>query len=326
MVSKFVKTGLATAVAVSLSFSFADAKRLGAELWGATGDQDAKFMALTEKINELGFVVSDPHPKINEGYKHKFGSTTLDNLGFFSVTNDKAMRELLIAHPDLGAFAPLNLHIYKWADKDVTWVGHLRPEVMADMAGLHDIKLRNKFASLFPALDKMTIEQMGATKVNNIYFDTLPEKPLMKFELEFDLADYEDDIEMFVEEFQESYEEAFEEAGYLIAGYKNFKEVYEYMDGEPEFPFEAYWTYSLCHFSFSNAIFNTTPEAGLFAPCSVYMYVKEGENKLHIGMPRLENWIKVAGVNSEEHKKMIRELDAEITKVLVEELGFTEVE
>jgi len=163
MVSKFLKTGLATAVAVSLSFSFADAKRLGAELWGASGDQDAKYMALTKKINELGFVVSDPHPRINDAYKHKYGSTTLDNLGFFSITNDKAMRELLIAHPDLGAFSPLNLHIYKVTGQDTTWVGHIRPEVMADMAGLHDEKLRDQFTSLFPALDKMTIDQMGAT-------------------------------------------------------------------------------------------------------------------------------------------------------------------
>ena len=32
------------------------------------------------------------------------------------------------------------------------------------------------------------------------------------------------------------------------------------------------------------------PEAGLFAPCTMYMYIKKGTNKLVVGMFRLHNW------------------------------------
>ncbi len=324
MVSKLLKSGLATAVALSLSYSFADAKQLGAELWGTAGDQDSTFMAMTKKMGDLGFVISDPHPHINDHYAHKYGSTKLDNLGFFSTAHNDKMRKLLEDYPEFGGFTPFNLHIYKNQGKDVTWVGHLRPEVMADIVGVTDPVARATWSAIFPELDNLILKEMGSTKVKNLYFDSLPEKTMMKFKLSFDLADFDDDIEMFVEEFQESFEEAFEDAGYLIAGYKNVKEAYDY--AEQDFKYPAYWVYSLCHFPFSNAIFNDVPEAGIFAPCSLYMYVNEEEDTLYMGMPLLANWAKVANITDPEKLKLIEDLDAEIIKVFTEELEAEEIE
>jgi len=324
MVSKLLKSGLATAVALSLSYSFADAKQLGAEFWGTDGDQDAKFMQLTKKVKDLGFVISDPHPHINEGYKHKFGSTKLDNLGFFSMAQNNKVRKLLEEYPQFGGFTPFNLHIFKKNDENVTWVGHLRPEVMADIVGVTDPKARATWSAIFPPLDKAVIKEMGATKVKNLYFDSLPEKRMMKFIVDIDLSEYDDDLDSFVEEFQENFEETFEDAGYLIAGFKDVKEAYDFAGQDFKYP--AYWVYSLCHFGFSNAIFNDVPEAGVFAPCSLYMYVNEDENKLYIGMPLLANWAKVANIQDPKKLKLIKDLDAEIIKIFTEELGAKEVE
>jgi hypothetical protein len=55
MISKIFKGSLATAVALTLSYSSADAKQLGAELWGSVGDQDATFMAMTKKDGRFRF-------------------------------------------------------------------------------------------------------------------------------------------------------------------------------------------------------------------------------------------------------------------------------
>ena len=61
--------------------------------------------------------------------------------------------------------------------------------------------------------------------------------------------------------------------------------------------FDQYWVYSLCHFRFSEGIFNRgRPDAGVFAPCSMYMYVDKGSNKMMVGMPRLESWIAVMDI------------------------------
>jgi len=324
MVSKLLKSSLAATVALSLSYSLADAKQLGAELWGSKGDQDKVFMAMTKKMGGLGFTISDPHPHINDGYAHKYGSTTLDNLGFFSSAHDENMRTLLEDYPEYAGFTPFNMHIYKKKSENITWAGHIRPEVMSDIVEVHDIKARIQFASVFQSLDKLVVDEMKPTLVKNMYFDSLPKDPMMKFEFTIDLADYDDDMETFVEEFQENFEETFEEAGYLIAGYKDIKEVYD--DLEQDFKYPAFWVYSLCHFPFSNAVFNETPEAGIFAPCSLYMYVDEDEKTLHIGMPKLANWIKVANITNPEHIKLVNDLDAEIIRVFTEEMEVNIVE
>ncbi|MDH5465131.1 MAG: DUF302 domain-containing protein, partial [Thiovulaceae bacterium] len=138
---------------------------------------------------------------------------------------------------------------------------------------------------------------------------------LMEFTIKVDGA-----LEDFVDEIQEKWEAAFEEAGYIVAGYKNFKETYD--DAGLKFSkYDAYWVYSLCHFPFSNGVFNERPDAGIFAPCSVYMYVEKGKKVLHVGMPYLENWINVNGIKKQKHIKAIRDIDAEIIKVFVKELG-----
>ncbi|HIC10009.1 MAG TPA: hypothetical protein EYO61_01450 [Campylobacterales bacterium] len=324
VISRLLKSGLAVSVAMSLGYSLATAKELGAELWGTPGDQDAKFMKMTKKMEEMGFVISDPHPHINMGYEKFFGSTKLDNLGFFSTAHDEKVRKLLEKYPELGGFTPFNLHIFKKKGKNTTWVGHLRPEVMADIVGLEDPQARAEWNEIFRPLDQLIIKEMGATKVKNLYFDTLPEKTMMKFVIDVDMDEYDNDVETFAEEFQEQFEEVFEKAGYLIAGYKNIKETYD--DMEKEFKYPAYWVYSLCHFPFSNAIFNDVPEAGIFAPCSLYMYLNEEQNKLYIGMPTLANWIKVANITDPEKIKMIENLDKEIVQLFVEKLGAKEID
>jgi uncharacterized protein (DUF302 family) len=64
---------------------------------------------------------------------------------------------------------------------------------------------------------------------------------------------------------------------------------------------------------------------GLFAPCSLYMYVDEDEETLHIGMPRLANWLKVVGVDDAEKIEKMENLDADVISTF-EELGAELVE
>jgi len=89
--------------------------------------------------------------------------------------------------------------------------------------------------------------------------------------------------------------------------------------------FDAYWVYSLCHFKFSEGIFNQgRPDAGALAPCSMYMYVEKGSNKLMIGMPRLATWTAVMGIKDQKMNDSITALDKEIVKIMTE-LGAKEL-
>ncbi len=285
------------------------------------GNAEKPYMKMiNEKIEDIGFVLSDPHERINDAYKEKYGSTVLDNLGFFSITNDESMRELLLKEPSLGGFSPFNLHIYKKNDENRTYVGHVMPNTMLDIVGVKDKKVREAFNAQFGPLDKLVQDSLGG-KVEFTSYDKLPAKTMMRFEVPFDRPE---DLSEFIDEFQEEFEGAFEENHYIIAGYKNFKETYT----DLELPFDrydAYWVYSLCHFKFSYGIFNTgRPEAGAFAPCSMYMYIEKGSNKLIVGMPLLQNWIAVVGIKDKAKIEAMKKLDAEIIKIM-KEMGAKEL-
>ncbi|MFC2074461.1 hypothetical protein ACFLR3_04340, partial [Campylobacterota bacterium] len=136
----FTKTIKSVALALLFAGSVAVAQD-GIYFNAAEGDKEHAYNTMVnEKIEDIGFILSDPHERINDAYATKYSSEpgynkTLDNLGFFSIANDEAIRPLLIKEPRLGGFSPFNLHIYKYANEDVTRVGHVNPEVMLDIVG-----------------------------------------------------------------------------------------------------------------------------------------------------------------------------------------------
>jgi len=284
------------------------------------GDIQEKFNTLVEtQLKTIGFTITDPHKRVNDHYKEKYGSTALDVLSFMSVVNDENILPLLNIDPRIAAFAPFNMLIHKKLDEKNTHVGHLMPEAMLDMVGIEDPKVRAEFTAAFKPLDEMMGKELAAdgAKVTKSYmqYKKLPEKRMINFELEFERPD---DIDDFIDDFQEQFEDAFIEKEYLIAGYHNFMEA---NDDAPKTlkNYDAFWTYSLCHLEYSYNMFDNKgahPEAGLFAPCSMYMYIKKGTNTLVIGMPTLANWSDTLGITDEKRVGLVHKLDKEIPEIL----------
>ena len=291
----------------------------------ASGDKEEAYNDMVnDKIESIGFLLSNPHERINEAFKIKYGTKgksdydsdykqTLDNLGFFSVVNEAALRPLLLKEPRLGAFSLFNLYLYKYSDEDLTRVGHVNPEVMLDIVGVKDKGVRTDFIKMFVSLDKMVDTEIGGKK-EVVTFDKLPKKSLIEYELKFERPD---DILDFIEDFQEAFEGAFEENDYIIAGHKSFSEAYADM-GADFSKYDAYFIYSICKFDVSYRVFNHgNAQAGAFAPCSMYMYIEKDSNILKIGMSSVENWISVAGVKDPAQVKSIHALDKQIIKIMV---------
>ncbi len=270
-------------------------------------------------LENIGYVLSDPHKRINDAYSSRYNGTNLDNLGFMSVAADEGLRTLLLKAPQLGGFSPFNLYIYKEKASDTTYVGHINPDTMLDIVDVKDAATRKEFKALFTPLDKLVDEKLGG-KVEVTQYDKLTANPMMKFEVTFDRPE---ELADFVETFQEDFEAAFEGKDYIVAGYKNYREIYD--ESEQDFDkYDAYFVYSLCHFTFTNGIFNLVdgqkgkarPDAGVFAPCSMYMYIEKGSNKMIIGMPKVENWISVMGIKDKKMVKAIHSIDKEIVGIM----------
>jgi uncharacterized protein (DUF302 family) len=286
----------------------------------AVSDTEKKYNDMVNNDMEaIGYVLSDPHERINDGYATQYGGTNLDNLGFIPITNDEGLRTLLLKSPEIGGFSPFNLHIYKEKGINTTRVGHVDPDTMLDIVGVKDAATRKEFKALFTPLDKLVDEKLGG-KVEMVQYDKLTAKPMMHFEMTFDRPA---DLSEFVDTFQENFEAAFEEKKYIIAGYKNFRETYD--DLNQDFSkYDAYFVYSVCHFTFSNGIFNlidgqkgkARPDAGVFAPCAMYLYIEKGSNKMVIGMPKIENWISVMSIKDKKMIDAIHSLDKEIVGIM----------
>ena len=307
-----LKKLLLTAVLATMTYTAANAAA-GVRFNEIPGDAEKPYNKMKDtKLEGIGFVVSDPHARINDGYATKYGGTNLNNLGFFSITADKAIRELLLKEPTLGGFSPFNFHIYKLKAEPNTYVGHILPATMLDIVGIKDAGVRKAFTETFKPLDKLVQDNLGG-KVIMTGSNKIAKPSMMTFEKTFTRGE---DLDDFIDSFQEKFEEKFEAAKYIIAGYKNFKEAYEDLE-LPFAKYDAYWVYSLCHFQFSEGVFNKgRPDAGVFAPCSMYMYIEKGSNVLKIGMPTMQNWIEIMQLKDAKKVKATQEIDAEIVKIM----------
>lgn len=277
---------------------------------------DDKFFPFVDNdLNELGFFVNDPHHNVQAVYEQKFGSTDLDNIAFSSLVNDKGVRELMNKDPRIGAFTPFNLLTYRTQADMETIVAHLTPEAMLDILEISDEEIRQPFIEMFKPLDAAISEKLGG-KVSYVPVAGRAEDTMMNFEIPFEEPE---DIDDFLEEFQEKFETTFEFKGYIIAGFYNVKESLN-SDEDVMPDYVSYWAFDLCHIEFSYNVFDGkdgVPMAGTFAPCSMYVYVREGENKIVIGMPTLRAWSGALGMTDPKKLDIIDKLDTEITEIII---------
>ena len=318
-----IKYAIIRTVAVSLSMLMffipssllAETSKKLAVFYELSGkDAESRYnKVVEEKLVELGFNLADPHHRVNDQYKTKYGSTALDVLSFLPVVNDNNVMPLFNLDPRLAGFSPFNMLIHKQLAEDKTHVGHLTPEAMLDILGVSDKELSEKFIASFKPLDALLDKEFGSTKTYKTY-TKLSKDNMLNFEYEFERTD---DIDDFIDEFQNKFEMGFINKEYLIAGFHDFLATDE---GEVSLAnFDLFWAYSLCHLEYSYNMFDNKgarPDAGLFAPCTMYMYVKKGTNKLVVGMPKLINIMDTLGVNETSRVALVDKLDREIPEIL----------
>jgi len=293
-----------------------------ADLHGTKGQPDKELGAMVKKLNTIGFEAVGKNEHIEMHYYGKYKEKNLDLLNFYPVINKKEMRELILANPDFGAYAPFNLLAFKKLAKDggdTTWYGHLDADTMLNIIGEKDEARRKKFKDMVAKLDDIVIKEMKPTEEKKLTFDgDLPKQPLLKMVKKFERPD---DLEEFIESFVMEHDGLFAKKEFVIAGFLDLK--FEYDDLELPFDkYDAYWVSSLCHFGFSNTVFNHgDPHAGVFAPCSVYFYIPKDSNELHVGYATVDNWISTTGIKEPKKVAYMKQISKSVEEAL-SELGF----
>jgi len=306
---------------ISFGTNRAEKDNLLAIFYTIEGDTDKSFNRIIEQeLKEVDFTVTDPHKRVNNQYRKKYGSTVLDILNFMSIVNDKEILPLLNIDPRIAGFSPFNMLIYKRLNEKNIHIGHLMPTAILDILRIDDITLRKKFAASFKPLNKKLEDEFKEKGFNfqksYIPYKKLSKKRVINFKYKFKRPE---DLDDFIDDFQNEFELAFIDRKYLIAGYHNFMDS---LDNAEEIlsDYDAFWTYSLCHLEYSYNMFdnnNSHPEAGLFAPCSMYMYIKKNSNTVIVGMPTLKNWSDTLNITDKKRVDLIDKLDKEIVEILI---------
>lgn len=284
------------------------------------GNKFEQVQAFTQKLDSIGYNTVANNENIQNFYYKKFNEKNVDMISFYTVVNKKDAHALIMKNPDFGAYIPFNFLTYKNPNENTTWYGHLDPSLMLDIIGCKDGATKAKFTEMVGKLDKFAAAELKPTKTSKMEFDKpLPKTKITKMVKKFERPD---DLEEWVETFVAEHDGAFSKHSFIIAGFIDLKFEMEDMDMDVSSKYDAYWVSSLCHFKFSNSIFNRGyPKAGGFAPCSVYFYIPKGSNELHMGYAGIENWVSTTGIDKEESIKFMREIDDEVI-VVFEELGF----
>ena len=296
------------------SYLLAEAPKNLAVFYELTGkDAEARYNKVVEEgLKEIGFNLADPHHRVNDQYKAKYGSTTLDILSFVPTVNDNKVMPLFNIDPRLAGFSPFNMLIHKSLQEENTHVGHLTAEAILDILGIEDKEVSEKFIASFKPLDELLDKEFGKRTYKT--YNKLSEDRMLNFEYEFERPE---DMDDFIDEFQNEFEMSFINKKYLIAGFHNFLDTDE---GEEVLKdYDLFWAYSLCHLEYSYNMFDNEgarPDAGLYAPCTMYMYVRKGTNKLVVGMPKLINIIDTLGVKEASRVALVNKLDGEIPEIL----------
>jgi len=318
----FVLLALTSSISfAATTFTPSDNKNLAVEytIDTAQKDFDKKFFEFTDgPLADLGFFVNDPHHNVNKVYEKQVGKTSLDQLAFSSMVNDKVAIPLLNKDPRVGGYMPFNLVLYRKIADMKTVITHITPEAALDILQITDESVKKQYTKMFEPLDKKIETTFPNSKKSYTKLHGVSKDSMMNFEIPFEKPE---DIDDFFDEFQEKFESTFEHKGYIVAGFYNMKYSLnsdnEDEDVMPEY--EQFVVWSLCHIPFSYTIFdgaNPIPQAAIFAPCSMYAYVKKGENKIVIGMPTLNAWAVALGITDKEKLAKINQLDSEIPAII----------
>ena len=148
-------------------------------------------------------------------------------------------------------------------------------------------------------------------------FPVVDKKASYRQEFSIDLSDADlAKIEEKKGNIEAGFEAEMEPLGFLLPNYMNLQsDVFDPIGFKD---FDVYVTYSICKFDVIYPVSKYYPAAGAWAPCSMYIYHKKGEKKIHIGYLGVDSSITSLGMTDKEGVGKLKEAEGMIKKIIDE--------
>ncbi len=275
-------------------------------------NKDGKITTKTigEAFEKAGFFVS-ANRDMNKPFQIQFKESGFDVYNLFTFYKKDTTLELVKRYPNIGLFAPMSMSIYtKKGEKKIS-VSSLSAEAMSRIM---KIPANEKLLTDLKKLVKETLKKaMPNGKYEKITYKM--QDPIgdlvTNFNSEMDPEEWEDELD----DFKMGLESALAPNGFVIAGFNNLGDDFEEADYEG---FDFYEVYSICKLPVIFTIAKSRPEAGAFAPCSLYLSKKKGSNDMKIGFPSVYNWMSSMAIDDKKNVEVLKEAQKSMQKILTE--------
>ncbi len=265
---------------------------------------------ISETMDALGLTTAGNND-MNKPFSQRFPTLHYKVYNLAMFQNDALTLALIKKYPNFGVLTPLTMSI--WSDGDTMNASTLTLDGMSRATGIPKTdKDLVAYAALITKGLKATMPN-GEFKFLDYKVASQTESYAITFEME---VDADADLEELKEDFEGEFEGEMEPLGFLMPNYSNLQE--ELFDDAGYDAYDFYSTYSICKFDVIYPVSKLHPEAGAYAPCSVYMYKKKGENVMKIGYLGVDNWIKTLDIKDQESMKPLYEAQGMINNILTE--------
>lgn len=251
-------------------------------------------------FEKAGFFINDnrdmtaPWLKQCKAGTKNFTTVDYDVYNLFTLFKKDVVVNLGKKYPNIGLFSPMSMSIWTKKGTKTISVSSLSAAAMAEIMGIpaDDAEL-----VAYGKLVQDTLEAaLPNAKVETVAYEMKePAGPLVST-AQFAM-DPDGDWEEIKDEFQAAFEAELIPAMFINAGFNDLN--YDFEENKYE-AYTFYDVYSICYLEVIYTVSKTHPEAGAFAPCSMYMYQKKGTNSMEIGFPSVYNWIASLAIEDKE--------------------------
>jgi len=261
--------------------------------------------SIEKAFNDSGVVV-DVNNDMNSIFSKRYGKVHHKNYNLAIFTNAKMVSKLMKKYPSIGLITPLSMSIYEDAATNTINISTLS---LAGMARITKIPATDPdLIEYAKSVDTALHAALPDGKYLSVNHNTKSSKPLTtEFAIEFELEDGDTYVDA-KDSFKEEFESELGPVGFLIPkSYTLQHDDYDFFD-----------TYSIIRFNAIYPVSKNHPDAGAYAPFSLVIYKKKGEDATHIAFPSIDNWISDLDISDEETVKAVNETQGMIKDILAE--------
>ena len=259
-------------------------------------------------FKKAGFFVS-ANRDMNTPFKKQFKETSFDVYNLFTFYKKDVTLELAKKYENIGLFAPMSMSIYTKKGGKTISVSTLSAEAMAKIMKMPK---EEKILTELRALVVKTLESaLPKGKFEKLPYTMQDAKGelVTTFKMEMDKDEWEDELE----EFKMGFEGELSPNGFVIAGQNNLGDDFEEAEYEG---YDFYEVYSVCKLPVIFTIAKSRPEAGAFAPCSLYLAKKKGEAEMNAGFPSVYNWMSSLSITDKKDLAVLEDAQKRMKKIL----------